>query len=85
MIATERLYPIRRPLAAMLAGAAVAGRDADRVTRHVQGVPADASSLSLEAQGHAMWAADVWYSIKKHWCLEAQSLIRARRTALGRP
>jgi hypothetical protein len=30
-----------------------------------------------------LWAADVWFSIKKHWCLEAQSLIRARRAALA--
>jgi pimeloyl-ACP methyl ester carboxylesterase len=26
-----------------------------------------------------LWAADVWYSIKKQWCLEAQRLIRAKR------
>jgi hypothetical protein len=26
-----------------------------------------------------LWAADVWYGIKKHWCIEAQRLIRARR------
>jgi hypothetical protein len=25
------------------------------------------------------WAADVWFSIKKHWVLELQRLIRARR------
>jgi hypothetical protein len=24
-------------------------------------------------------AADIWYSVKKHWCLEAQRMIRARR------
>ena len=34
---------------------------------------------------NALWAADVWYSIKKHWCLEAQQLIRARRATLGQP
>jgi len=28
---------------------------------------------------HILWAADVWYSIKKHWVLELQRLIRARR------
>ncbi|MFO1511783.1 MAG: hypothetical protein U1F83_02540 [Verrucomicrobiota bacterium] len=27
-----------------------------------------------------LYAADVWYSIKKHWVLELQRLIRARRT-----
>lgn len=30
-----------------------------------------------------LWAADVWYDVKKHWCLEAQRLIRAKRAALG--
>jgi hypothetical protein len=35
------------------------------------------------AAGNVMWAADVWHSIKKHWCIEAQHLIRARRAALG--
>ena len=28
---------------------------------------------------NVMWAADVWHSIKMHWCIEAQRLIRARR------
>jgi len=28
---------------------------------------------------HILWAADVWYSIKKHWVIELQNLIRARR------
>lgn len=31
-----------------------------------------------------LWAADVWFSIKKHWCLEAQRLIRARQVALAK-
>jgi hypothetical protein len=26
------------------------------------------------------WAANVWYSIKKHWVLELQRLIRAKRS-----
>lgn len=26
-----------------------------------------------------LWAAEVWYSIKKHWVLELQRMIRARR------
>jgi len=28
-------------------------------------------------------AADIWYSVKKHWCLEAQRLVRARIAASG--
>jgi len=27
---------------------------------------------------NALFAADVWFSIKKHWCLEAQRLVRAQ-------
>jgi hypothetical protein len=27
---------------------------------------------------HILWAADVWYSIKKHWVLELQRHIRAQ-------
>jgi hypothetical protein len=37
-------------------------------------LPADAKSVD-----NSLWAADVWYSIKKHWVLEAQKLLRARR------
>ncbi len=29
---------------------------------------------------HILWAAEVWYSIKKHWVLELQRLIRAENT-----
>jgi hypothetical protein len=29
------------------------------------------------------WAADVWYSIKKHWVLEAQRFVRARRALVA--
>ncbi|MCL4799502.1 MAG: hypothetical protein KJ025_07940 [Burkholderiales bacterium] len=35
--------------------------------------PPDGSSDNV------LWAADVWHSIKKHWCLEAQRLVRAQR------
>jgi hypothetical protein len=34
---------------------------------------------------HILWAADVWYSIKKHWVLELQRGIRARRAPEERP
>ncbi len=29
---------------------------------------------------NALFAADVWFSIKKHWCIESQRLIRAKAT-----
>lgn len=41
-------------------------------------VPADVRGYNI------LWAADVWFSIKKHWCLEAQKLIRARHAALDK-
>jgi hypothetical protein len=40
-------------------------------------VPADVRGYNI------LWAADVWFSIKKHWALEAQRLIYAKRVALG--
>ena len=40
----------------------------------VNGFPAEAKSTD-----NALWAADVWYSIKKHWVLEAQKAVRANR------
>jgi hypothetical protein len=30
-----------------------------------------------------LWAADVWFSIKKHWVLELQTYIRAKRSREG--
>jgi len=45
--------------------------------------PARLSDPVPEAVGsNGLWAADVWYSIKKHWVLEAQRLVLARRTVL---
>ena len=42
--------------------------------------------VPLEETGQSvLWAADVWYSVRKHWCLEAQRTIRARRALLGAP
>ena len=28
---------------------------------------------------HILWAAEIWYSVKKHWVMELQRLIRAER------
>jgi hypothetical protein len=33
---------------------------------------------------HILWAADVWYSIKKHWVLELQRLLRSPRSPVIR-
>ena len=42
--------------------------------------PDNIAGLAPLPDGNAsnvMWAADIWHSIKKHWCLEAQRLLRA--------
>ena len=49
------------------------------INAYVPGGKHDTSALPVEAAQHVLWAADVWYSIKKHWCLEAQRLVRAER------
>ena len=37
------------------------------------------SGLESDRLSGSLWAADVWYSIKKHWVMELQQLIRAKR------
>ena len=34
--------------------------------------------------GRLLVAADIWYDVKKHWCLEAQRVIRERRIVATR-
>jgi hypothetical protein len=48
--------------------------------------PNNLAGLAPLPEGNAnnlMWGADVWHSIKKHWCLEAQRLLRAPRPPPG--
>jgi len=45
-------------------------------------VPSDDPQLTGEFSSsttNILWAADVWHSIKKHWVIELQNLIRAKR------
>ena len=53
------------------------------INDYVPGGDHDTSSLPVEASQHVLWAADVWYSIKKHWCLEAQQWVRAQRARVA--
>jgi hypothetical protein len=41
-------------------------------------VPSNAETLNPDIL-HLFWAEDVWFSIKKHWVLELQRWIRAKR------
>lgn len=48
-------------------------------------VPTDEPELTAvfdSSSENILWAADVWHSVKKHWCLEAQRLIRTKRVVL---
>ena len=49
---------------------------------YVPGRPAGTSDPPDVAGGNVLWAADVWHSVKKHWVLELQRVIRARRALL---
>lgn len=45
--------------------------------------PTDAPQLDVQFDSdttNILWATDVWHSIKKHWVLELQRFIRAKRT-----
>ena len=39
----------------------------------------DTAALPEEARNHILWAADVWFSVKRAWSLEAQHYVRTRR------
>ena len=55
----------------------------DWINAYVPGDKRDTSSLPADAADHVLWAADVWYSIKKHWCIEAQRWARAQRARVA--
>ena len=60
-------------------------KDAETRARINAYAPGKAGESGLEDDRltGALWAADVWYSIKKHWVIELQRLIRAKRAAGG--
>ncbi len=67
---------------ALPAAAHLAANPATRawIERYVPGAALPALP-EADAQ-NLLHAADVWYSVKKHWCLEAQRLVRAHRAVL---
>jgi hypothetical protein len=52
------------------------------IERYVPGTMEAPPAASINTS-NLLHAADIWYSVKKHWCLEAQRLIRARRGELA--
>ncbi len=57
----------------------------DWINSHGMDSQADASAAPEGSSDNVLWAAVVWHDIKKHWCLEAQRLIRAQRSKGGSP
>jgi hypothetical protein len=54
------------------------------INAYVPGDPIRAFPAGAQSTENAIWAADVWYSIKKHWVIEAQKVVRARRSPAAR-
>ena len=78
-------YWYYHPLVPMTSQLAETEAMRDWINAYSPGRPDLEQTLPAGPVYNALWAADVWYSIKKHWCLEAQRLIRARRAALAKP
>jgi hypothetical protein len=55
----------------------------DWIDRYVPGTASEPPTAAQTDTANLLHAADIWYSVKKHWCLEAQRLIRARRSRLA--
>lgn len=55
----------------------------DWIDAYVPGRKDQLASLLRDPHDNVLWAADVWYSVKQHWCLEAQRFIRARRAVVA--
>ncbi len=55
----------------------------DWIDRYVPGTPVAPPPVAHTDTENLLHAADIWHSVKKHWCLEAQRLIRARRGRLA--
>src|SRR5215831_4224708 len=56
----------------------------DWINAYVPDHPEQADTLPNEPNVNVWWTADVWYSIKEHWCLEAQRLVRAKRASVAK-
>jgi hypothetical protein len=52
------------------------------IDRYVPGESGPVPAAAVDT-ANLLHAADIWYSVKKHWCLEARRLILARQGKLG--
>ena len=70
------LVPITHTLAAD-------AKTRDWINAYVPGNTDESTAPAGVSGYNILWAADVWFSIKKHWCLEAQRLIHAKQAAVS--
>jgi len=70
------------PVTAHLAQDPAMRRWVDAYVPNAEGKPA---AVPDGPNDNALWAADVWHSIKKHWALEAQRFIRTGRASRAAP
>jgi hypothetical protein len=54
------------------------------IERYAPGTPDPVPAVAIDT-ANLLHAADIWYSVKKHWCLQVQRLIMARRGKLVEP
>jgi hypothetical protein len=50
-----------------------------RQTAVTPGQKAERATISLYGRDNTLRAVDVWYNIDKHWLIESQPAMRARR------
>ena len=48
------------------------------IERYLPGTTVAPPDVAIDT-ANLLHAADIWYSVKKHWCIEAQRLLRARQ------
>ncbi len=56
----------------------------DWVDSYSPGAPLPVLPAGSVDTGNLLPAADIWFSIKKHWCIEAQRVVRQRRIVAAR-
>jgi hypothetical protein len=55
----------------------------DWIDGYAPGTPFAPPRAAQAETANLLHAADIWYSVKRHWCIEAQRLVRARRERLA--
>ena len=71
---------VRGPVTAHLA---TDKKTRDWINAYVPTERPELTAVFESSSQNILWAADVWHSVKKYWCFEAQVLIRAKGAMLS--